>query len=73
MFPDWVLKTSEDLDGVPLSYIDMLERSESEERRREREVQIMQEGKWVQHITAHYSTVQYSTVQYSRVQYSTAS
>ena len=45
ILPYWVLKTSEDLDGVPLSYIDMLERSESEERRREREVQIMQEGK----------------------------
>ena len=45
--PDWVLKTDQDLDGIPLSYIDMLERSESEERRRDREVQIMQEGKWV--------------------------
>ena len=43
--PDWVLKTDQDLDGIPLSYIDMLERSESEERRRDREVQIMQEGK----------------------------
>jgi len=30
---------------VSLSYIDMLERTESEERRRDREVQIMQEGK----------------------------
>ena len=34
---DWVLKTDQDLDGVPLSYIDMMERTESEERRRERE------------------------------------
>ena len=45
LLPDWVLKTDQDLDGIPLSYIDMLERSESEERRRDREVQIMQEGK----------------------------
>ena len=42
---DWVLKTEQDLAGVSLSYIDMLERTESEERRRQREVQIMQEGK----------------------------
>ena len=42
---DWVLKTDQDLDGVPLSYIDMMERTESEERRREREKQIMREGK----------------------------
>ena len=42
---DWVLKTDSDLDGIPLSYIDMLERSESEERRKEREIRIMQEGK----------------------------
>jgi len=39
------LKTDQDLDGVSLSYIDMLERSESEERRKEREIRIMQEGK----------------------------
>ena len=42
---DWMLKTDQDLDGVPLSYIDMMERTESEERRREREKQIMREGK----------------------------
>ena len=42
---DWVLKTDQDLDGVSLSYIDMLERTESEERRRDREIQIMREGK----------------------------
>ena len=40
-----MLKTDQDLDGVPLSYIDMMERTESEERRREREKQIMREGK----------------------------
>ena len=42
---DWVLKTDQDLAGVSLSYIDMLERSDSEERRRQREIKIMEEGK----------------------------
>ena len=41
---EWNLKPTE-LDGDSLSYLDMMERSIQEERRRERERQIMDEGK----------------------------
>ena len=46
---EWNLKPTE-LDGDSLSYNDMMERSVLEERRRERERNIMQEGKalWLQ-------------------------
>ena len=51
IFPivEWNLKPTE-LDGDSLSYNDMMERSVLEERRRERERNIMQEGKalWLQ-------------------------
>ena len=43
-FAEWNLKPTE-LDGDSLSYLDMMERSIQEERRRERERQIMDEGK----------------------------
>ena len=42
---DWVLRTDADLDGDSLSYMDMLERNSAEERRRERERAMMEEGK----------------------------
>ena len=44
IFAEWNLKPTE-LDGDSLSYLDMMERSIQEERRRERERQIMDEGK----------------------------
>ena len=42
---DWVLRTDANLDGDSLSYMDMLERNSAEERRRERERAMMEEGK----------------------------
>ena len=42
---DWVLRTDANLDGDSLSYMDMLERNSAEERRRERERTMMEEGK----------------------------
>lgn len=42
---EWVLKTGADMDGDSLSYVDMMERSSVEERRRQRERAIMEEGK----------------------------
>ena len=44
-FLDWVLRTDANLDGDSLSYMDMLERNSAEERRRERERTMMEEGK----------------------------
>ena len=44
-FSDWVLRTDANLDGDSLSYMDMLERNSAEERRRERERAMMEEGK----------------------------
>ena len=46
--PDWVLKTDHGLDGDSLSYLDMMERNSQEDRRRARERQLMEEGKYVQ-------------------------
>lgn len=40
-----MLKTDKDLDGDSLSYLDSMERTVSEERRRDREKQLMREGK----------------------------
>ena len=42
---DWVLRTDANLDGDSLSYMDMLEQNSAEERRRERERAMMEEGK----------------------------
>ena len=42
---DWVLRTESNLDGDSLSYLDMMERNSAEERRRERERVMMEEGK----------------------------
>jgi DNA-binding MarR family transcriptional regulator len=43
--PDWVLRTDATIDGDSLSYLDMVERNTNEERRRERERIMMEEGK----------------------------
>eukprot|EP00096_Caligus_rogercresseyi_P010932 TRINITY_DN4138_c0_g1_i1.p1 TRINITY_DN4138_c0_g1~~TRINITY_DN4138_c0_g1_i1.p1 ORF type:complete len:276 (-),score=37.11 TRINITY_DN4138_c0_g1_i1:58-885(-) len=42
---DWVLKTEANIDGDCLSYLDMMEKNSAEERRRQRERVIMEEGK----------------------------
>ena len=43
---DWVLRTDNSVDGdTCLSYLDMMERSSAEERRRQRERKMMEEGK----------------------------
>ena len=42
-----MLKTDQGLDGDSLSYLDSMERSDSEERKRLRERQLMDEGKYV--------------------------
>eukprot|EP00090_Calanus_glacialis_P021912 TRINITY_DN33788_c0_g1_i1.p1 TRINITY_DN33788_c0_g1~~TRINITY_DN33788_c0_g1_i1.p1 ORF type:complete len:454 (+),score=113.33 TRINITY_DN33788_c0_g1_i1:334-1695(+) len=42
---DWVLKTDQGFDGESLSYLDSMERSDSEERKRLRERQLMDEGR----------------------------
>ncbi|XP_071746149.1 uncharacterized protein [Lepeophtheirus salmonis] len=42
---DWVLKTEANIDGDCLSYLDMMEKNSAEDRRRQRERVIMEEGK----------------------------
>jgi len=42
---DWVLKSDQCFDGDSISYLDSMERSDSEERRRVREKQLMEEGR----------------------------
>ena len=43
---DWVLRTDNSADGdSSLSYLDRMERSSAEERRRQRERKMMEEGK----------------------------
>ena len=49
-----MLKTDHGLDGDSLSYLDMMERSSQEERRRERERQLMDEGKYGSHHVSYY-------------------
>eukprot|EP00090_Calanus_glacialis_P013030 TRINITY_DN21643_c0_g1_i1.p1 TRINITY_DN21643_c0_g1~~TRINITY_DN21643_c0_g1_i1.p1 ORF type:complete len:462 (-),score=133.65 TRINITY_DN21643_c0_g1_i1:237-1583(-) len=42
---DWILKTEQSLAGDSLSYLDKMERNKEEDTRKERERQVMQEGK----------------------------
>ena len=44
-FTEWNLKPGMEVDGDSLSYQDMMERSMQEERRRQRERAIMEEGR----------------------------
>jgi len=42
---DWVLKTDQGLDGDSLHYLDTMDRTDSEERKRLKERQVMEEGR----------------------------
>lgn len=59
-----MLKTDHGLDGDSLSYLDMMERNSQEDRRRARERQLMDEGKYVQQSTFGVLSVMYFQIDF---------
>ena len=59
-----MLKTDHGLDGDSLSYLDMMERNSQEDRRRARERQLMDEGKYVQQSTFGELSVMYFQIDF---------